>query len=744
MNRCRRLLLCMLCAMLLIGPAAALAQQPPAGPLMADETKDNPLYIREMALLDGHLLLVSGDTLYRVDPGSGQYAKHAILGLLGQTPAPGSRFNWQLVPGDNAVHLIDTETGTLYPLSFEGEQPALGTPRALDWEEYRISVEGGHSYVNAPIAYMMAGDTVLAMHSHPAGEGYQVAAFDAKGARRLLDTPIVLGMVPGRDGKALVLTTTGKDDRSAWKEPAVSTLDPATGHMAGKRPLLSQGMPSHQAVSIAYDVSSDVLYAKIGQQLLRYDGKGPGQLCGSFAASITTDVVLCPLGTDRLAAAMYFAGIRVLDTNAARFADKPTLAVRGDPWLGGLSQAINQVDDLNVTVQTDDGMEGLIAALISGDDTFDVATIRLQSVDFQSIMRKGYASDLSGSPALKAYADGLYPSVQQAIGRDGRLYALPVEGYGAFQLYEKAFFEKTGRPLPRTVAELVRFVQDWPAQYAEDWPQMEPIYMAAYKRTLRYAALEIYQDAMRYQGGDFTYDTPLLREMLGAVDALPDGAGEGSAPMDNNEEYRMNAISLNEQARGFHTFGGDGRDSYTFYPMLLAAGDNEPAVMRLEVTALFINPRAKNPEGAMRFVEGWLSIISPEDKMLLSPGMNEPIPNPRHEQEMQARQARLDELTAQAAQAEGAERTELERLAGIVTGDIAAAQEGGRWLVSEQNIADWRALAQHNYVNQRTRDGLASEEVHSLFSRYLEGQIDLEQFIREAEAKTRLIIKESE
>jgi len=146
----------------------------------------------------------------------------------------------------------------------------------------------------------------------------------------------------------------------------------------------------------------------------------------------------------------------------------------------------------------------------------------------------------------------------------------------------------------------------------------------------------------------------------------------------------------------------------------------------------------------MRFVEGWLSIISPEDKMLLSPGMNEPIPNPRHEQEMQARQARLDELTAQAAQAEGAERTELERLAGIVTGDIAAAQEGGRWLVSEQNIADWRALAQHNYVNQRTRDGLASEEVHSLFSRYLEGQIDLEQFIREAEAKTRLIIKESE
>jgi hypothetical protein len=34
--------------------------------------------------------------------------------------------------------------------------------------------------------------------------------------------------------------------------------------------------------------------------------------------------------------------------------------------------------------------------------------------------------------------------------------------------------------------------------------------------------------------------------------------------------------------------------------------------------------------------------------------------------------------------------------------------------------------------------------VYSLFSRYLEGQMDLEQFVREAEAKTRLIMKESQ
>ena len=746
MTMFRRLALCALAALMLAAQALALDQsQAATGPLLLDEFKSNNLYVRELAVLDGQLLLVSNDTLYRIDTPTGQFIRHAVSGLLTQDAPRGSRYNWQLVPGDAAPQLIDTETGLLYPLTFAEQQPALGAPRALDWGNYRVSLEGGHSYVDAPPGYVMAGDTLLALERHPAGQGFQLTAFDAQGKRRPLETPIVLSAAPFAQGQALVLTSAGRDEQNTWQNPTVSILNPQTGELTEKLQLAPQGTAQDaNAMRITYDKSEDVLYAQLGQHLLRYDRWGQGQPCGTFPADSIYEVLLCPLGQDRLAASLGSAGIRVMDTNARRFADKPPLTIWGDPYLPGFSQAVGLVDDLNVRLREGASTDGLNAALISGDDTFDVAVVRLESTDFQSIMRKGYAADLSGSDAIRHYVEDLYPSILQAVGRDESIFALPVDGYGFLQLYEGFFFEKTGHPLPRTVAELVDFIEGWPTRYAVEWPQMEPIYMAAYKRTLAQVALDIYQDAMRYRGGTFTYDTPLLRRMLSAIDALPDGAGEDSAPMENNGEFRMEVLPLREQIRDFHAFRGEGRDSYTFYPLLLAADDNEPAVMRLEVTALFINPRTKNLDGAMRFLENYISVINPELRMLFSPDMNKPIPNPRHEEQLAAQQAHLDDLTARRDKAQGAERTELQRLVDISTKDLADMREDGRWLVSEETIAAWRAMAEHNYVNQRTGDNLASEEVYSLFSRYLEGQMDLEQFVREAEAKTRLIMKESQ
>ena len=74
----------------------------------------------------------------------------------------------------------------------------------------------------------------------------------------------------------------------------------------------------------------------------------------------------------------------------------------------GLNQAVSRAEGLRVKV-TQQGMDPMDIAqmMIAGGDEYDLFWLELSEVDFDSLMKKGYATNLSNSPLLKANHDKL-------------------------------------------------------------------------------------------------------------------------------------------------------------------------------------------------------------------------------------------------------------------------------------------------------------------------------------------------
>lgn len=718
------LILCLLLAL------PALAAPLGAGQELSARLQEPMGEIQSMAWHEGCLWLTDARRLHLLDQ-EGHAQGELLDSLMG--PVPPDNFRQVLLLPGEELALIDRRSGLYLPLRLEGGKPAAGDPVQLDWADFIIQHDG-YQEVKAPAQLARAGGTLYGLM----GPGEPLQRFDLKTGQALPPlSQSALLLLPYKAGQLMLVQEEGEPAQRVIQryDPEVDSLEPLS-------PVLPEEAPT-KLFGGSYEPSSDSLYLAMEDGVRRYQGGKAGELCASlpYADYRPELLAVAALPGDLLAIANGRQAY-LMNSTPEDYAGRRTLRLLlGADYAPGLNEAQGQLPDIRVELSRA-SLDALTLAqlLISGDDQHDLYWVKLSQVDFQSLMKKGYALDLSGSAALQQNHAALYPFLQQAVGDGKGIHALPLSAHVTVLLGEQGFvFDDQGQPRLHSLQDFLQYLSDWPERYGESEPGMLPYRGYEVRPGVYQLVLEAYAGSMLADGEPLSFDTPLFRGLMGQAEKLPWDAISGQ-----DEDYYAPAIFDQELLHFLRQFNGDGRDSHHYLPFLLSAGEGKPAAMPLDVSALFINPRTREPEAALRLMEALLTQIQPDARAMLSPEANEPVENPLYPQQLQEQQRHIDQVQAALKKAGETERAELKARLDRLQAYLTQIEQQQRYLISEQNLTDYRALAQGAYLLQQNGEQQGLHAARKLLPQYAEGQISLEQFITEAEARLKLIRTENQ
>lgn len=654
-----------------------------------------------------------GNTVYLLDGENRLFAFEAG-GEVPQTPLDtlASSLDF-LIPDGSKLFGWETETGILYEISLS--EGALTQKAALETQDlWHADTPGLVVTFYSPVLQ----DGVLSVIVQ--GDETELVRYDESGARTREKLPGYGGsLARWKDGNLLLCAQT-EDGVSA-----LYTVSP-NGRLALARTL------TESAWGMA--VQGDVLYLGIANRLEEYEG--PKAQKGAPAAYLplsptAAQTVVTDNGYVALLTADEKCFLRNLDP-AYRAERKLTINGSLDNVLAvdaAFSAAYPGVaiEYSQMYFQNPEEYHTYLAGRQGGIDIFHVVA----AYDPWAYLRdKGYALDLSASETLMDTALAMYPGLQEAIFKDGALLGLPVSlgGKGIITIRQNDLQELYGFPqeaLPRTLLDMPGFFERWAEDFAQEYTGatlMGNPESAAY--AIREVFLQQYTAWYEAQGLPLDFDTPLFREGLDMFKSLLDIPGADGAEMRHLVDYSIGPLS------------SDRDDGSLLTP--LPAGKEVPYLYPANPGILFINPNSENSDLALAYLEIVAQNLPDPEKIMIMPEWNDPIPNPRHEEEM----AQLAQLLAQEQkeleQAEPSRRKLMEERVNDRQRQHDHAAAHGQWLVSPEWIAAYRELAANLFVaaspgffDYDPDQPEVSANIQNLAGRYEAGQITQGQYISE-------------
>lgn len=441
---------------------------------------------------------------------------------------------------------------------------------------------------------------------------------------------------------------------------------------------------------------------------------------------------------------------RVLVRNySAEFSSDVYLNVYGSWADSGRILFSQRYPDIPVYDSADyyDSMESINQAMVSGSNALDVLTMNVDYSSFLTMRDKGYCADLSAYTDLVEMVDRMYPCFSDVVKKDGKLVGVPVSAYSWGWYVNNSVMETMGltmEEIPTNFVELCGFITDFNDNRAEDCDENVTLFDIGgdVKSYLFGEALEMYLGWCAAEGRDVTFNTPEFRAVMTAVENVRTDNLKVS-DWENDVYYEpllMNGYTL------VGDFGGY-RDYSTFLPLSLTA--DIPFRTGVSVSVMFINPRSANMEAAVNLLRCKLEALEDNEAYTLFTDKTEPVNNPYYDEWMDWTNQFIEQLKEQIAGAEDeAMRRELQESLDFELEYLEKYEEQNRYTISPSGIAHYRdELAPVMYVRTpnfttSTQDD-ATSELNTLISRYMDGQITLDQFIREADNKMMMIRMEN-
>ena len=736
-------MLALTCAALVLGTAFPVAAEslPISRTLLREEFSQGTYRIRNgsIAWLNGRILFVNDAQLISLDPLSGETDISPLPLPEGQS-VPGS-MGLALLAQKERLCVIDIDRGLLYPLTVTEDGPVLSVPLILqDWDDYIELYYDTFDYpdMREPLDFLLLDDSLWVLQAAMAGfevggPFYWVTRFDLQSGRgSRLDIPFFSSFTPYKEGKLLMTTAYSTDKEGRFKPGQFALLNPVTLSV-------EELFPEEQTPwAICWDEASDTIYTACELELYRHDTLSPARaLCAALPEWSRIGSLMFPRA-DQL---IYFnySGLAMLDTNVERFNNRISLVVRGSLYAPGIREAAEDLPQYRVIASN--SRLSYEEMMLTDSKSIDLVTASMESINFTSAMQKGYALDLSGIGKVSDYVDGLYPALREAVTWEGQIYGIPIELTGNAHGYDSDFFEQIGQDVPRTFIELLSFISAWQETYANDYPDRLPIESYDLRSELIYAAMELYRDQMMLADEAFTWDSPLMRKMLSAVEdtKAPRTAGE---PWE--EDYPKAVIQRHfPLSDPKYIKGYDQGTRLLAHPVLLSADEGMDPPLKMSVIILFINGASAHKEAALSFIEHYMDKISPASRAAMSPGENELVRNPDYDRVLRNMERELAFLERTADDAEGAEKTELARQAEDYAEETKRYREEMQWEASAEDIAAYRRLTGHSFVARKGQQ-ISIWDLSDTIERYTGRQVDMEQFIMEIESKTRLMMLENQ
>lgn len=660
--------------------------------------------------------------------------------------------SWLFSDGERLMGLNHL-TGEIFTMAAENGALKTELLTTIQDTSFFYHVEDDYSYVIMPQTVVAAGGKMLWYYcdwDNAAGTDiYRIMSVDLKdGSVRQASVEHPAAITRGKDGKLLVLSRDPEDaydsQKKQYKPYAVLAYDP----ISDKAEKLGELQTDRWLYTIAY---SEELDALLWQQDTRIMGlknfKEEMQLAYIPTSSSNT---LAALGKHVLTGGNGSEGVFVREMQENFSTDKSLNILNGymDDAARAFADKYPQVPVYSVNGDCSDA-EMLSLTMNAGQDAPDVLTMGVAYSPFDTLKDKGYCADLSAYPALKEFADQLYPVYREALSGDkGEIWAVPMNAYS----YDGYFINRyvmeemglTVEDIPTNFVELCEFATRWNDEFVDQYPDFALLeYTEHYKERIFRMMVEGWAAYCEAKDMALKYDDPIFREMIAALEKMEVKELDASMKRTDPEksEYKQALIWSNASVVGsWADFTKEDSDRI-YIPMTLTKDTEDIEGVYLSIA--FINPKSQNKELAAEYLAYQLEALSATEKAVLLTTHAKPVERENYQTLVEEAQKNLEGLEKGLAESKDEEKKDWEALVAEQKAYMARLPER-RWRISEAAIRSYVDVVLPG-VYIRTPNlfdyGQQGEAVdmESLVSRYTAGQISIDQFIRELDGKLRMM-----
>ncbi len=353
--------------------------------------------------------------------------------------------------------------------------------------------------------------------------------------------------------------------------------------------------------------------------------------------------------------------------------------------------------DVSVVLQQEwDGKKDILQAMLNREGDIDIYVLRYEGNDFRALRNRGYMADLSDNAQIAGYVDRMYPWIQNAVKKDGKVITVPLYFYGDSLNINTAQWKKIGgteEELPKTWDQFFDWLETLPKRLEGTDTVLVENYMdkGYFRSSVTQIIMSQYQTVMDSKGVDYSYNSPTLTNLLKRIDTLDYealGIPEEYVYDENNEsEYVWHEPLLN-------TYGYNGYNSYADYtPLVLALNDEEPTVMPVTIYGAFVNPYSEHQEEAKEL----LATILKKEDIYTQYGWytdkTEPVKRSDADELKERHEKDLADLKKQLAKATDETRSQLEEAISNEEKYWAESGERVTWSISQSMIDGYLKLS---------------------------------------------------
>ena len=595
--------------------------------------------------------------------------------------------------------------------------------------------------------------TMLGVFYTANGNEYVITQYDLNTGETLRQAKekTISSLCPYKDGAmlALVRPEVKPDEPDAPIE--IARYDPATGTLETLVKTDKTGL-----TGLVYGAETDTAYYVDGATVYALPGvTGEARASAYLPLPVWTEQPVAYLNGGMIVHESWQgAFVRALDASGI---SEGALVIYGEGGSDKHAAVVEAHPELPITMSESyySTMEQLTAAMVSGEDTVDVLRLEVSTAPVERLIQKGYAADLSGYPELMAIVQRMAEPFKDVLYRDGKLYGVPVNVSGGLVSVNLDAMETLGLTeddIPATYVELLDFAANFYYDYGEEHQEIT-LFDSLMMRNELFEKIMAQYIAMQMRAGEIIqFDTPLMRKLLAALDAidfteldayaaLGDAAWEAGAIDEFYEKQGLFSLytSVSPQSFGFENIR----------PLALALDEGLEPIVPMDMGILIVNPRtAHMDQAAVYLAEYAKNYNAARENLMLFPDENDPVPNPYYEISKLSLEENLKELDARLERAEESEKAALRDERKRMEGYLENVEKDRMSVTAEMLAAYREQIAPYIYVTRQTPlTDWGSEtggELRTQIDQYNSGAIDMDTFIREVDKRVRMMMLEDQ
>lgn len=745
MLSCRRMVCLMLCLCLCLAALPVRAEETDG---FYEEYEATMTYAQDLVTRGDRVLALGGGIIFDYDP-----AERAWHTAREQQALDEAGYREQLGGMDCELMCAAADGETLYLLYlvYDEEYRPTACLAKLDAED-AFTVIGevalGMAEGSYPQLYGMAvaGDALVLCYWNDMMSNYgtntllRVSTVDA--SVKELGVQPVSRPCAYRDGKLLVRYF---DYERSWTEgsmtcPQIMELDPMTGATT-----LVCTMPNYNCGGLAWDAATDTIFFADGSCVYRLtSGATEIEKCGVLLPCYGHDDSPAAVVGDRYFVQDYQAetGVAVSTTDPAMMPAKSLRLGIGyaDDQVRAYAAAHPDVA-LEITESTLD-TQAITQGMLTGESGVDVYRLTVSAGVFSSLRDKGYCLDLSGSQVLTEAVAGMYPRMTELLYRGGKLCAVPAQLNASvdFCYYPEVLgaVGLTEDDLPATWAEFFDFIQYWYDDIAPEWEDeyslLESQGMLSFENlfSLLLSAQLISGEA---SGELITFNTPAFLNALSRLEALR-AALEDMAPDSDGGNYVVyNAAEESEPTCLLSVYNDVLSNSswrtWESVPLRLSVETGEEAYIAGHLSVYFVNPNSANRETAMEFLEYLVTNMDAQTRILLCPDANDPVETSYYQEFLSSAQRDLESAERNLENAAPEDAADMQDWVDSAREYLTYVEDNFHWEYTAEDIAAYRALAPSIVIATNSWASGDLTNLQNAMTRYMDGNMTAEQFVRE-------------